>query len=53
MIISVVAAKCGISKMCGFYWATLYDSMPITEPNLVTCLNLRNHHLTILEQFYS
>jgi len=23
MIISVVAAKYDISKMCGFYWATL------------------------------
>jgi len=24
VIISVVAAKYGISKMCSFYWATLY-----------------------------
>jgi len=28
MIISVVAAKYRISKMCGFYWTTLYFSTP-------------------------
>jgi len=29
-----------------------YDTMPITEPNLVTSLNPRNWHLTIFVQFY-
>ena len=29
MIISVVAAKYGILKMCGFYWATLYSLLCI------------------------
>jgi len=29
------------------------DNMPITQPNLVTSLNLKNCHLTIFVQFYS
>jgi len=32
MIISAVAAKYGISKMCGFYWATLYKPREAAVP---------------------